>query len=405
MGCTLIRCISSRIRPTLLLVLLSVLCYAKTYGLSPQKSEDLLNPQSTKNFKMDTWKHQKKFVFTEDTASDFWKRGTTINYDPKHFNGKNIYVHVIPWSHTDPGYKSSYTNTFNSHINKIITSVVNALSANPKRRFIWAESSTLQRWYGTASNEMKDTLKALIKSGQLEIVSGGWVMAEEGLTHYEALLDELMEGHDWLIRALGVRPTAGFSMDSIGHSPVMGYILKKSGLKGTVINKIHYAYKRELAANRSVDFMWTPTWSDSPDDKLFTHVHPFIGFDIPHSCGPNPETCSSYDFTIVGKETSWGNTVRSVKMQNIEVLADTLVDQYRQQAMLFRTNHIPVFLGGMSYYESEKDLGTQLDSYQMLFDHINKDPQYKMRVSFSNLSYWFDSVFKSKFYPKNEGYL
>lgn len=395
--------VPSGVRLTLLLIYLT-LYNAKAQAPKSKANSNVLNPQSTQNFKMDTWKYQKKFSFVGTETKESWKQGGKIKYDSKHFNNKNIYIHAIPWTHADPGYKSSYTNSFNTHTSKIITAIVNALTANPSRRFIWAECSILQRWYASASAEMKDALKALIHNGQLEIVSGGWVMPDEALTHYEALLEELMEGHDWMIRALGVKPKVSFSTDAIGHSPIMSYILKKSGFEGSIINRIHHAYKRELAENRSLEFMWTPPWSENPEDRLFTHVHPFINLDMPYSCGPNPGVCAAYDFTNSGKRTPWGTPVEAVTAGNVGTLANAIVEQYRQYAMLFRTNHIPVFLGGMSYYESEKDLGTQFDSYQMLFDQINKESKYKMHASFSNLSYWLSKVSTSNFYPNDEEY-
>ncbi|CAI6006847.1 unnamed protein product [Closterium sp. NIES-64] len=50
---------------------------------------------------------------------------------------------------------------------------------SPSRRFIWEEMSYLSRWWMDATEEERQGMRALVQSGQLEIVGGGWVMNDE----------------------------------------------------------------------------------------------------------------------------------------------------------------------------------------------------------------------------------
>lgn len=98
-----------------------------------------------------------------------------------------IQVHVVPHTHDDIGWLKTvkeYANGYNTTIQNactdcIITTVVEALRANPDRTFTYVEQGFFQRWWYLQSDETKKATKELVKNGQLTFSNGGWCMHDE----------------------------------------------------------------------------------------------------------------------------------------------------------------------------------------------------------------------------------
>ena len=43
----------------------------------------------------------------------------------------------------------------------------------------------------------REKVQKLLDGSQLEIVTGGWVMNDEANSHYFAIMEQLMAGHEW----------------------------------------------------------------------------------------------------------------------------------------------------------------------------------------------------------------
>lgn len=87
---------------------------------------------------------------------------------------------------------------------------------------------------------MKSNVRELVKQGRLEIVNGGWSMHDEACPHYEDLLNNMMKGHDFLLREFGIRPTIGWQIDPFGHSNANARLFAEMGFDALFFARIDH---------------------------------------------------------------------------------------------------------------------------------------------------------------------
>lgn len=85
-------------------------------------------------------------------------------------------------------------------------------------------------------------------------------MNDEANSHWLSIIQQLTTGHQWLIDNLGYIPKNGWSIDPFGYSSTQPYLLKLSGFENSVIQRVHYRVKKELALNRQLEFKWRQLW-------------------------------------------------------------------------------------------------------------------------------------------------
>ena len=278
-----------------------------------------------------------------------WKQGWSVQVDQKRRSGRRLQVFVVPHSHNDPGWIKTFDAYFKTQTRHILNNMLSFLLQNPSMTFVWAETSYFAYWWETlASDSEKDQVRGLLKRGQLEIVTGGWVMNDEANTHISAIVGQMVEGHEWLKRHLDYVPRIGWAVDPFGYSPTMAYVLKKMGMRGMVIQRVHYSLKKYLAKQHLLEFKWRQYWETDEKDDIIAHVMPFFSYDIPHSCGPDPKVCCQFDFRRMQPfklNCPWKENPRLITDTNVKERAELLADQYWKKAMLFKSNAILVPLG------------------------------------------------------------
>ncbi|KRY16903.1 Coatomer subunit beta' [Trichinella patagoniensis] len=324
-----------------------------------------------------------------------WKQGWEITYDKNEVKERpHLQVFVVPHSHTDPGWIKTFDEYYSESTKHIFENMIEKLSQKSQMKFIYAEMSFFEKWWREVDTAKRMLTKRLLDIGQLEIVTGAWVMTDEANAHYFSMIDQMTEGHQWLLNHLDYKPKNHWSIDPFGLSATTAYFVGLSGLKTMSVQRIHYAVKKHLALNKNLEFYWRQLWKRDSSSDIFCHVFPFYSYDIPHTCGPDPAVCCQFDFhrSQVGSlPCPWGIPALPIDMENIGERAFALLDQYRKHAELYKLNVLLVPLGDDFRYTTSMEWQQQYNNYEKLFDYMNRQD---WNVQFGTLEDYYRALFK-----------
>ncbi|KDP45423.1 hypothetical protein JCGZ_09672 [Jatropha curcas] len=325
-----------------------------------------------------------------------WKQGWRVSYLGDEWDSEKLKVFVVPHSHNDPGWKLTVDEYYERQSRHILDTIVETLSKDVRRKFIWEEMSYLEKWWRDATDDKRESFTNLVKNGQIEIVGGGWVMNDEANSHYFAIIEQITEGNMWLNETIGFVPKNSWAIDPFGYSATMAYLLRRMGFENMLIQRTHYEVKKELALNKNLEYVWRQSWDAEETTDIFVHMMPFYSYDVPHTCGPEPAICCQFDFARVHgfyyEMCPWGKNPVETKQDNVHERAQKLLDQYRKKSMLYRTNTLLVPLGDDFRYVTVDEAEAQFRNYQMLFDYINSNPMLNAEAKFGTLEDYFQTL-------------
>ncbi|KAE8618087.1 hypothetical protein XENTR_v10009274 [Xenopus tropicalis] len=365
------------------------------YSVSPQDCQfSVANKRQKTDLQMLDVYTQLPF---DNVDGGVWKQGFDITYDPKEWDNEPLQVFVVPHSHNDPGWIKTFDKYYYDQTQHILNNMVVKLHEDPRRKFIWSEISFFSKWWDNINSQKRAAVRRLVASGQLEMTTGGWVMPDEANTHYFAMIDQMIEGHQWLKKNLDATPRSGWAVDPFGHSSTMPYILRRSNLTSMLIQRVHYSIKKHFAATQSLEFMWRQTWDPDSSTDIFCHMMPFYSYDVPHTCGPDPKICCQFDFRrLPGGRINcpWKVPPRAITDSNVAERANILLDQYKKKSKLYRSKVVLVPLGDDFRYDKIQEWDAQFLNYQKLFDYMNSHPELHVQAQFGTLSDYFDALYK-----------
>ena len=196
-------------------------------------------------------------------------------------NSPHLYVHLCPHSHDDVGwlktvdeyFTGSAQNIQHAEVQMIIDNYMNELIKDPNKRFTQVEMKFFTMWWDRQTDDMKDTVRNLVKEGRLDFVNAGWSMHDEACTHHDDMMNNMMVGHEFLEKEFNFQPRVGWHIDPFGHSNGNPRLFAEMGMDAWFFARIDYQDKEKRLQEKSMEWVWKP-FSESLGDRvsIFTHT-------------------------------------------------------------------------------------------------------------------------------------
>ena len=276
-----------------------------------------------------------------------------------------LQVHLVPHTHNDVGWLKTVDEYFygannsiqHAGVQYILDSVISQLRANRSKRFIYVEIAFFERWWNEQETDLKgkrmrEEVKRLVQEKRLEFINAGWCMNDEAATHYNAIIDQMTYGLNFIQETFGsdARPRIAWHIDPFGHSSEQASLFAQMSFDAFFLGRIDYADKKLRLEQQRMELVWRGSRNLGQDSDIFTGVlyngyAPPRGFCYDQSCNDTPPVQDDprlFDLNV--KET-----------------VERFVNVACKQASQYKTNHIMLTMGEDFQYENANTWYKNLD--------------------------------------------
>jgi len=295
-------------------------------------------------------------------------------------------VHLVSHTHDDVGwlktvdqyYYGANNSIQHAGVQYILDSVVSSLVQNKERKFIYVEIAFFKRWWDQQNDEMKNTVKSLVKGKQLEFVNGGWCMNDEATTHYNAIIDQMTLGLRFINETFGpeARPTVAWHIDPFGHSAEQASLFSMMSFDGFFFGRIDEEDKQKRLKEKRMEMVWRGSRNFEALTQIFTGelyngYNPPGGFCFDEFCSDQPIMDDQRLFDV-----------------NVKERVNAFVAEVCDQATHFKTNNVILTMGSDFMYENANLWYKNLDK---LIKYVNEDG--RVHVFYSTPSIYLKALY------------
>jgi len=289
-------------------------------------------------------------------------------------------IHIIAHTHDDVGWLKTVDQYFygaNNTIQRagvqyILDTVISQLQMNPARRFIYVEIAFFQRWWREQNEGMKTIVRDLVRRGQLEFINGGWTMNDEACVYYTDAIDQMTEGHLFLLREFGVVPTIGWQIDPFGHAAAQATQFALMGFNGFFFARSDYQDYELRNKTKSLESIWRSSPSLGSRTDIFTHI-------LYDSTYCEPEGFSFQDNNVQPVMSD-----KTLEGYNLDKRADALVNHAKKMTLSYQSNNVLITFGCDFQYQ---DATINFKNMDLLMEYINQNSaKYGAKIFYSTPS-------------------
>uniref|UniRef100_A0A1I8C1B1 Alpha-mann_mid domain-containing protein n=1 Tax=Meloidogyne hapla TaxID=6305 RepID=A0A1I8C1B1_MELHA len=262
----------------------------------------------------------------------------------------------------DDYYTGANPQIFNVGVQYILSNVVMALNKSSSRRFSYAETGFLTKWWVIRTRDLKQLNSQRARrthfgthSGEKLIVEkGGWTQPDEACTHYYELIDQYSLGLRKLANKFGRCgvPKVAWQIDPFGHSSEHGNILINIGYEALFFSRMHYLELENRKKDKSLEMFWQTDEDGDGTRPLFTSTFSRGTYTQPYGFCFDP-LCNNQDIIIDNPE---------LEGYNVEQKLNDFLKIVNEQAKIQRHNHVLITMGGDFTYSNA----------ELWFDNLDK---------------------------------
>lgn len=205
-------------------------------------------------------------------------------------------------------------------------------------------------------------------------------MHDEACTHHDDMMNNMIIGHEFLLKEFNYIPTIGWHIDPFGHSNANPRLFADMGFDTFIFGRLDYEDREQRLADKTMQFVWKP-FNESLGDsvEIFTHILQDM-YWFPPDMGYDERDFQDVSQPIIDDETlsTFNADLKSARMA---MYALHMAKHYRTKNMFMPWGEDFAYGNAFDDYDNGDAL---IRYWKKTWTHLNIDMKYSTVYDYVN---------------------